>query len=223
MLNNKGFKGKRRYLTNMTYICYNIHMNIKSIKNIILVGTLAVLFINSHIASASVYFAPMENSQLGGSNNEKFDELPTWTPTQNHNVSSNGTAFYAYPENYYAPPTTVQPRTQSPVNTVATNTSTKRTVVISNTNQHTARTNTPMYYTTQANSQLMPVVTTQPQPMVSTTNSDLAALSLNGSGGFMPSSIWQWFLVILLILGIIIITRMIGRSEHHDVHTVAMH
>ncbi len=51
------------------------------------------------------------------------------------------------------------------------------------------------------------------------TNSDLTALSLNGSGGFMPSSIWQWLLVVLLILAIIIIARMIGRkSNSHNAH-----
>src|ERR1035437_5291120 len=36
----------------------------------------------------------------------------------------------------------------------------------------------------------------------------LTALSLAGSGGFMPSSIWQWIFVIILILVIVIISRM---------------
>jgi len=36
----------------------------------------------------------------------------------------------------------------------------------------------------------------------------ITALSLNGSGGFMPSSIWQWILVFLLILIIIVLSRM---------------
>jgi hypothetical protein len=51
--------------------------------------------------------------------------------------------------------------------------------------------------------------------------SQITALSLKGSGGFMPSSIWQWILVVLLILAIIVIARMIKhRSEvKEETHT----
>jgi hypothetical protein len=47
------------------------------------------------------------------------------------------------------------------------------------------------------------------------------ALSMNGSGGFMPSSIWQWILVVILILTIIIIGRMFVHKPdpaEHDAH-----
>lgn len=37
----------------------------------------------------------------------------------------------------------------------------------------------------------------------------VTALSLRGSGSFMPSSIWQWLLVVILILAIIVVARMI--------------
>ena len=52
----------------------------------------------------------------------------------------------------------------------------------------------------------------------------LTALSLRGSGGFMPSSIWQWIFVIILILVIIVISRMFIRKqtvaqESHTSHT----
>lgn len=55
-------------------------------------------------------------------------------------------------------------------------------------------------------------------------NSNLTALALNGSGGFMPSSVWQWIIVVFLILVIIIIIRIMIRKpdeihEHHEVHT----
>jgi hypothetical protein len=43
--------------------------------------------------------------------------------------------------------------------------------------------------------------------------SDITALSLRGSGGFMPSSIWQWLLVIILILAIIVISRMFKNKK----------
>ncbi|MFA6251772.1 MAG: hypothetical protein WC603_04070 [Candidatus Paceibacterota bacterium] len=54
---------------------------------------------------------------------------------------------------------------------------------------------------------------------------EITALSLRGSGGFMPSSIWQWFLVIILILIIIVISRMlmhkkpaVAMQESHTAH-----
>lgn len=40
----------------------------------------------------------------------------------------------------------------------------------------------------------------------------ITALSLKGSGGFMPSSIWQWIFVIILILVIIIVARTLTRK-----------
>jgi hypothetical protein len=41
-----------------------------------------------------------------------------------------------------------------------------------------------------------------------TNNSNIPALTLQGSGGFMPSSIWQWMLVVVLILIIVILSRL---------------
>lgn len=51
----------------------------------------------------------------------------------------------------------------------------------------------------------------------------ITALSLRGSGSFMPSSIWQWIFVIILILIIIIIARMFVKKptveqESHIAH-----
>jgi hypothetical protein len=64
---------------------------------------------------------------------------------------------------------------------------------------------------------------TELKPVVIDNGNDLTALSLKGSGGFMPSSIWQWFLVILLILAIIILARILSRPAHHEVHGVTAH
>jgi hypothetical protein len=50
----------------------------------------------------------------------------------------------------------------------------------------------------------------------------LTALSLGGSGSFMPSSIWQWIFVVILILIIIIIARMFVKKPSpgdHDAHS----
>ena len=43
--------------------------------------------------------------------------------------------------------------------------------------------------------------------------SGITALSLRGSGSFMPSSIWQWLIVIILILTIIVISRIFIRKQ----------
>lgn len=51
----------------------------------------------------------------------------------------------------------------------------------------------------------------------------LPALSFAGSGGFLPSSFWQWIIVIFLILIIIILARLIGKSSHKDNHAISAH
>lgn len=54
----------------------------------------------------------------------------------------------------------------------------------------------------------------------------ITALSLKGSGGFMPSSVWQWIFVVILILIIIIIARMFVKKpspSDHDVHSTHAH
>lgn len=53
--------------------------------------------------------------------------------------------------------------------------------------------------------------------------SDITALSLSGSNSFMPDTIFEWILVILLILAIIVIIRRITRPADHDVHIVTGH
>ena len=44
----------------------------------------------------------------------------------------------------------------------------------------------------------------------------VAALSMNGSGGFLPSSVFQWFMFILLMLAIVIVVRIIIRKRAQD-------
>lgn len=60
------------------------------------------------------------------------------------------------------------------------------------------------------------------QPVVYDTNG-VTALTVKGSGSFMPSSIFQWFLFILLILAIIIIARMISKTFSRDPHGAVVH
>lgn len=51
----------------------------------------------------------------------------------------------------------------------------------------------------------------------------ITALSLKGSGGFLPSSVWQWIIVFFLILIIIIIARMFVHKQTPGEHTVVNH
>ena len=63
-------------------------------------------------------------------------------------------------------------------------------------------------------------------PYGQVTDNGIPALSLRGSGGFMPSSIWQWILVIFLILAIIVLARMFVKKpspSDHDVHVAPAH
>lgn len=52
--------------------------------------------------------------------------------------------------------------------------------------------------------------------------SDLTALSINGSGSFLPSSVYQWIMFFILLLAIVIVIRIIIRktaanNSHHEV------
>ena len=52
----------------------------------------------------------------------------------------------------------------------------------------------------------------------------VTALSIKGSGSFMPSSVFQWIMLVLIILAIIVIARMIVRkSSNNDPHAVPTH
>jgi len=124
--------------------------------------------------------------------------------TQQNNYYS-GTPTNSVTNNYYS--------TDSVSNT-STSTKTSSTVKPVSTINKTATVSSP---TTVAN----PTATNNLG--ASAAGSNLTALSLKGSGSFMPSSIWQWLLVVALILIIIIIARTLARKPEvaHDPHGVA--
>lgn len=141
----------------------------------------------------------------------------------------------------YVPQTQAQPQTQikyvpvetvkyvntgSTVNSGATsnqaasvigttnNTATKKIVTKATTNTG-SNANTGQYISYDQNGQMMlasayNAYNAQPAQVVD--GNGVTALTVAGSGSFMPSSVFQWFLVILLILGIIIVARMISKS-----------
>ncbi|HLP86969.1 MAG TPA: hypothetical protein VK153_03825 [Candidatus Paceibacterota bacterium] len=63
-------------------------------------------------------------------------------------------------------------------------------------------------------------------PYAQVSGNGIPALTLRGSGGFMPSSIWQWILVVFLILAIIVLARMFVKKPSpadHDAHGAHAH
>lgn len=175
-------------------------MNIKSIKNSILFIAIAIFLVSGNSAVAYV--------------------PGVWDPQPR--VQTYEPAFYKVPNPYDAPvvtqttPTTVtntNNNQNTTTKTTATTTTTKK--VATNTNT----TNNKLVSTTKADVREIPPVVIDN----SANNNGLTALSLAGSGSFMPSSIWQWLIVVFLILMIIILARMLGKSHSHTVHTVAAH
>lgn len=172
-----------------------------SIKNLIAVGTLAFMFVFSH--SASAYVPGLWDPQPRVTNNPQFTTVVSSaysTPVMNQSTTNTTTTTNT---------NTVQ-STPKPV--VATRTIT-RYVTVNRPATESTVVNTNNADQGQVTGSLYP----------NTSTNELTALSLNGSGGFMPSSIWQWFLVVLLILAIVIIFRMLVRKpEHHEIHTHAV-
>ncbi len=146
-----------------------------------------------------------------------------WDPQPR--VITNETGFYKVPMPVDAP---LVPQTNTTTNTINnqrvvttnqsnTTTSTVRTATPTRVVNNTSVTNRSNAITTPADVRQLPAVVTIDQ---GNTTNDLAALSLAGSGGFMPSSVWQWLFVILLILAVIILFRMLTRANHHESHVV---
>ena len=171
-------------------------MNINTTKNLIILGALVIAFIG--INSAEAYVPGV------------------WEPQPR--INSNEPAFYKVPNPYDAPvtPQTTGTVTMNSNSNSASNTSTTKNVTkTTNVNKSSNTTSNSSEITTPADVRDLPPVVTS--------DNGLTALSLAGSGSFMPSSIWQWLIVIFLILVIIIIARMLGRSRSHEVHTVTAH
>ncbi len=177
---------------------------IKTTKNLIAFLALAILLVSSHsVLAYDQYY----------NNNQGFNELPTWTPTQTHNSTSNGVVYNGYQQPVYNYPTQTNQASVNPVVTPTHVATTQAANTNSSANYNNTNGGVPNNQN-QVSGSLYPSANN-----TDSTNNGLTALSLNGSGGFMPSSIWQWLLVILLILVIIIIARMISKkSSHHEVH-----
>lgn len=166
-------------------------MNKKTTKNLITLLALAFVIGGANMASAYV--------------------PGVWEP-QPH-INSNEPAFTKIPMPYDEPIVAqINPKTF-----LANNSTTKKTTTTTTKNTTVSNTKTTNSNTSEDN--LARELKPEMKP-INDSNNELTALSFRGSGSFMPSSIWQWFVVILLILAIILIARMISRSSH-TVHTVS--
>ena len=104
---------------------------------------------------------------------------------------------------------------------VANATSSRSTYVAANTG---VKGNSGQYVNFDPNSQLLGTsgYGVYPDQQVAYDTNGVAALTIGGTGGFMPSSVFQWFLVILLIFAIVIVARMISRtSSKNSAHAPA--
>ena len=90
------------------------------------------------------------------------------------------------------------------------------TRVVTSTTPSTTTTNTTNNTTTPVSTTPAVEASNPNGSVLGASAAGITALSLRGSGSFMPSSIWQWILVIILILTIIIIARIMIRKSQES-------
>jgi len=174
-------------------------------KNIIIFGALSFLFISAGNALAYTSNSVDYNSFYDGNSHYSNDYIP----------------------NNEAPIPITLPNTPSTVKPAVSN-----VVASSNVKNNSATvTKTPASTSTTVKSSNKAVTSTDVNSASNTASNsssidanNLTALSFQGSSGFMPSSIWQWILVVILILAIVIIARILGnRPAGNDPHAVHVH
>lgn len=226
-------------MTSSILICYNIPMMNKTTKNLIILGTIlfSLNFANSAFASSSFYTNSSNSDNLDNNQNYYQDSYRNNNYDYNYNSNHNSNyRDYNYDSNYN--PRRQNTQTETPIinNYYYPTPTTTKTSTSTSTSSSSFIEKTPVATSTVATT--TPAPAPAPTPVVANTldqNGDgindnllgasaangLTALSLNGSGGFMPSSIWQWILVAFLILIIIVLIRTVTNSrprvsEHHD-------
>ncbi|MFA6515375.1 MAG: hypothetical protein WCT42_03900 [Candidatus Paceibacterota bacterium] len=153
-------------------------------------------------------------SSYNSNNNNIYNPNPTVVTTQ---------AMPPVVNNYYYPTTYTTPKVATTTsNTNNTTSTTQRTYTNNQVAPSTSNTNTVDYNNSGYSNSLGASAYNSTGYSNQTKNSSkITALSLRGSGSFMPSSIWQWILVVILILAIIVIARMFVRKPSpgdHDAH-----
>lgn len=183
-------------MTSSVLLCYNTSMKNKAIKNLIILGTIIFSFNFAHSVSAfnsSFYSVDSDNSQ----DSYQSADYSSGRGYSGEQGTSTGTPVV---NNYYYT-TSAGSATSTSDSTTTKTPSTATSTVTSTLDKNGDGINDNLLGASAANG--------------------LTALSLRGSGGFMPTSIWQWILVAVLILIIIVLIRTVTNSRprvslHHD-------
>ncbi len=216
-------------------------MKNKTMKNLIALLSFAVLLVGARSVSA-FYYGGATYGNTSYIDTNYYNQYNTNTNTNNTNPYTNTYPYqepYTYVDPQpkvqyvYVPQTQVKyvpVETVKYVNTGSTTVNSGATsnqgasvVRATNTNQKVvarantntgSNLNTGQYVNYDGNDPLLASAygAYNSQPVQIVDGNGVTALTVAGSGGFMPSSVFQWFLVILLILAIIIVARMISKS-----------
>jgi len=196
-------------------------MKNKVTKNLIILGIIVLSFIFTNNAQAYCQRYAFSNKLVDPNCIEEstyYSNSQTSSSTSSNTSSNSQTATpdTNVVNNYYYYPTTSK--------TTTSNTSTTKSTV--DTSKDTSNNNsnynsgTSDYHNVYSNDLGASAYNS------GQSSNGITALSLKGSGSFMPSSIWQWIMVIILILAIIVIARMFVRKPSpadHDIHIAHAH
>ncbi len=198
-------------------------MENKVTKNLIILGIIVFSFIFTNSASAYCQRYAFSNRLVD--RNCVEEEIYYNNYESNSNVSSTSNNQNVTPDNnvvnnYYYYPTTTK--------TTTSNTSTAKSTVDTTKDNSNSNSNYDSNYS-YGESDYNNVYSNGLGASVYDSGQNgngITALSLKGSGSFMPSSIWQWILTVILILIIIIIARMFVTKPNpadHDSHVAHAH
>ena len=225
-----------------------------AIKNLIFLGIIAIFFAGVNFAQAydNGYRISVIDLSPAVAANNIYAAYPTYAQPQPYTyVQAQQPVQYVQqpvqyvqqPVQYVQQPATVQyvqqqPQTVQYVNTGSTQgasvlgasvlTPTVKTTYV-NTNTGTAS-NTGQFVSYEGYNQNQMVASAynpnQQQVLVGTPvdTNGVTALTVNGSGSFMPSSVFQWIMLVILILAIVIVARMLAKkSVNNDPHSIPAH
>lgn len=191
-------------------------MNNKTNKNLIVIGALAILLAGAHQASAYVpgVWDPQWQSYNGGTMTTVIQS--GFDPITQPQTNPANSGMYGNSQQYTNNQMTSRAITTPTMNYTTPVARTSTTTSSSTENRYapqSATTNTTSGVSNELqmpSAQLMPIVT-----------SDQGASAASAGAYFMPHTFFQWLLVVLLILAIIIISRKIVKHSHeHEVHNV---
>jgi len=180
-------------------------MKNKTLKNLIFFGLIFTIFIIGFNCANANY----DNGYRVSLTNLDRPIVPVYNNPVQYNYGQQLPYVYTEPTVKYIE----QPSPNTQIQYIPQNTNTVKPTTTTTTK--TANTNTGNYINYDGNNSMLGASAYNSQgfvPIQGTNRSDLTALSVNGSGSFMPSSVFQWILLILLIFAIVVVSRMIYKK-----------